>query len=175
MDVITHSPGDILRGHFRIEGIVGTGAFGMVYRATDLNTSGSVWAIKEIWEANLNDDERREALELFRKEVGILTPDADAEKGKRRALCLLRSSHSPAGDGTAPWVTTGKASRCMWTPWRPQPWDCALSRTWQIKSTQSSPYRGNVAPSIPFAFKPEAPGGSTGQRKNSTPTRISSL
>jgi len=72
MDEVTHSPGEILRGRYRIEGVIGSGAYGMVYRAADMSAGGSVRAIKEIWEANLDDDERRVALDLFRKEVTIL-------------------------------------------------------------------------------------------------------
>jgi serine/threonine-protein kinase len=72
MDEVTHSPGDILRDRYRIEEIIGRGAYGIVYRASDMTVGGSLWAIKEIWEAHLYDEERREALELFRKEVSIL-------------------------------------------------------------------------------------------------------
>jgi predicted Ser/Thr protein kinase len=72
MDTEALNRGDILRNRYRIDAVIGQGAYGMVYQASDLTIPGSLWAIKEIWEGSLSDDEREEALELFAKEAQIL-------------------------------------------------------------------------------------------------------
>ncbi|GEM_PF-360314 len=64
--------GEVLRGRYLIRNILGQGAFGVVYIADDRSIAGAQWAIKEVWEGSLSNDERQEALELFRKEFNIL-------------------------------------------------------------------------------------------------------
>jgi len=64
--------GDMLRGRYRVEEVIGRGAYGMVYRCADVTIQGSLWAVKEIREGALSADERAEAIELFGKEAAIL-------------------------------------------------------------------------------------------------------
>ncbi len=64
--------GDLLRNRYRVEDVIGRGAYGMVYRVSDLTIPGSFWAVKEIREGALSDEERAEALLLFKKEAIIL-------------------------------------------------------------------------------------------------------
>jgi serine/threonine protein kinase len=65
-------PGDLLRKRYKIAGILGGGSFGTVYAIDDLQWQGKRWALKEIVEGELPEEGRREALELFRREVEIL-------------------------------------------------------------------------------------------------------
>jgi hypothetical protein len=66
------NPGEILNQRYEILSTIGEGAYGMVYLAADLTVPGAQWAIKEVWEGSLSDDERSEALELFKKEAATL-------------------------------------------------------------------------------------------------------
>ncbi|MHC9539643.1 MAG: ankyrin repeat domain-containing protein [Vulcanimicrobiota bacterium] len=68
----TIETGEILRGRFRIAEILGSGAYGVVYRVQDMENEGVQWAIKEIWEGSLSDDERQEALTRFNHEAALL-------------------------------------------------------------------------------------------------------
>jgi tRNA A-37 threonylcarbamoyl transferase component Bud32 len=68
----TLEPGEILKNRFRIASVIGQGAYGTVYLADDLSHENVQWAVKEIWEHNLNDDERLEALDRFNHEVTVL-------------------------------------------------------------------------------------------------------
>jgi serine/threonine protein kinase, bacterial len=65
--------GHKIKDRYRIEKVIGQGAFGMVYLADDLMIDGAQWAIKEIWEGNIRGAERDEAIGLFRKEAQILS------------------------------------------------------------------------------------------------------
>ncbi|MDQ7822312.1 MAG: serine/threonine-protein kinase [Candidatus Eremiobacteraeota bacterium] len=64
--------GRILRERYRLLNVIGKGSFGKVYRASDLTVDGAMWAIKEIREGTLSQEERLEAVHLYRKEVEIL-------------------------------------------------------------------------------------------------------
>ncbi|MDQ7824957.1 MAG: serine/threonine-protein kinase [Candidatus Eremiobacteraeota bacterium] len=64
--------GDVLAGRYRITGVIGHGAYGIVYRADDMEVPGAQWAIKEIWEGALSEEERSEARILYEKEIAIL-------------------------------------------------------------------------------------------------------
>ncbi len=72
MDKRGYTAGDLLRDRYEILGAIGRGAYGMVYRARDLQRPGALWAIKVIEESHLSDEERAEARELFRREASIL-------------------------------------------------------------------------------------------------------
>ncbi|MGV8120876.1 MAG: serine/threonine protein kinase [Candidatus Xenobiia bacterium LiM19] len=65
-------PGEVLEGRYKIQGVAGHGAYGVVYRAEDSKTPGAIWAVKEISESHLSDGERQEALDLFRSEALLL-------------------------------------------------------------------------------------------------------
>ncbi|MDQ7824946.1 MAG: protein kinase [Candidatus Eremiobacteraeota bacterium] len=65
--------GEILKERYRIESVIGRGAYGVVYLAGDLHVAGAAWAVKEMWEGALSGDERAEALELFEKEASLLS------------------------------------------------------------------------------------------------------
>jgi tRNA A-37 threonylcarbamoyl transferase component Bud32 len=67
------SPGALLQERYRIQGIVGEGATGVVYEADDLTIPGARWAIKEIRDDRLSPDERQDALELFHRESALLS------------------------------------------------------------------------------------------------------
>jgi predicted Ser/Thr protein kinase len=64
--------GEILKDRYRITGVLGEGSYGVVYLADDITAGGARWAVKEVFEGALTDDERRDALELFAQEAGIL-------------------------------------------------------------------------------------------------------
>jgi serine/threonine protein kinase len=64
--------GVILRERFSITGVLGEGAYGVVYGADDITASGARWAVKEIQEGALTDEERRKGRELFDREVALL-------------------------------------------------------------------------------------------------------
>lgn len=63
--------GDILNSRYPIEGILGEGGMGAVYRASDLSSKRH-WAIKEMTNNFDNAQEETEALEGFRAEADIL-------------------------------------------------------------------------------------------------------
>lgn len=65
-------PGDTLKNRYRIDSIIGVGAYGTVYLAEDHENRGARVAIKEIVEQELSPDERADALELFKRESMIL-------------------------------------------------------------------------------------------------------
>jgi serine/threonine protein kinase len=65
-------PGSILKERYRIEKVLGEGAYGTVYRASDLTMEGTLWAVKEIREGALPPGERQEAVAHFFREAGIL-------------------------------------------------------------------------------------------------------
>ncbi|MDQ7822311.1 MAG: serine/threonine-protein kinase [Candidatus Eremiobacteraeota bacterium] len=66
------TPGDVLRGRFLIKEVIGEGSFGKVYLAEDREVQGALWAVKEIWDSNMTDEERLEAIDLYTREVAIL-------------------------------------------------------------------------------------------------------
>jgi serine/threonine protein kinase len=68
----TIEAGEVLRERYQIREVIGKGAYGVVYLADDLSHNGVKWAIKEIWEGHLSDEERDEAISRFRQEVSIL-------------------------------------------------------------------------------------------------------
>ena len=67
------SPGALLQGRYRIQGIVGEGATGVVYEADDLTIPGARWAVKEIRDDRLSPGEQRCSLELFNRESALLS------------------------------------------------------------------------------------------------------
>jgi hypothetical protein len=64
--------GTVLQARYRITGIVGEGATGVVYVAEDLKIPGVRWAIKGIAESLLDEDEKRDALAMFAREASLL-------------------------------------------------------------------------------------------------------
>ncbi|MDQ7826353.1 MAG: serine/threonine-protein kinase [Candidatus Eremiobacteraeota bacterium] len=64
--------GDTLNNLYKVEKIIGIGAYGKVYLAEDLSSPEKKVAIKEIMECELSPDERKDAVELFWREVQIL-------------------------------------------------------------------------------------------------------
>jgi serine/threonine protein kinase len=68
------SQGTVLQGRYRIECVLGAGAFGRVYLAEDTQDAGSpAIAIKELLDAQFaTPDDKREAIGWFKREAGIL-------------------------------------------------------------------------------------------------------
>lgn len=64
----------MLQGHYRIERVLGAGAFGRVYLATDtLDSHDSPIAIKELLDTHFTTpDDKREAIAWFKREVSTL-------------------------------------------------------------------------------------------------------
>ena len=67
------APGTVLRDRYRIAGIIGEGAMGVVYQAEDLTIPGARWALKEMEADGLDHEERQEALARFDRECRILS------------------------------------------------------------------------------------------------------
>lgn len=65
-------PGDVLKERFRILRLIGSGSYGVVYLAEDLQVPGAQWAIKEIRESDIDEEERLETVERFKKEADLL-------------------------------------------------------------------------------------------------------
>jgi serine/threonine protein kinase len=65
-------PGDLLQGRYKIRSEIGRGAYGVVYLAEDIVVQGAVWAVKEISESSLSEEERSEAVALFKSEAELL-------------------------------------------------------------------------------------------------------
>ncbi len=65
------TPGDVLRGRYEIEGLLGQGAMACVYRALD-RTTGTMRAIKELDLSTLPPSEVPEARTLFEREATFL-------------------------------------------------------------------------------------------------------
>lgn len=63
--------GDVLCGRYPIEGILGEGGMGAVYRASDLRSKRH-WAIKEMTDSFDDPEEKAAAMEGFRSEADIL-------------------------------------------------------------------------------------------------------
>jgi len=66
------NPGDKVRDRFRVERKIGGGAFGTVYLVSDDMRPLMKWALKEITEMDLPEEERRDAVHLFTREAEIL-------------------------------------------------------------------------------------------------------
>lgn len=64
--------GDVLNGRYSIEGILGEGGMGAVYRASD-KCSTRIWAIKEMNEAFASEAEHQQAVADFRREAELLS------------------------------------------------------------------------------------------------------
>lgn len=63
----------LLGGRFQIEGIVGRGGMGCVYRACDLRLTGKTWAVKEMTDAGITDPtEKQRAIAGFQRESQLL-------------------------------------------------------------------------------------------------------
>jgi serine/threonine protein kinase len=67
-------PGTILQGHYRIERVLGSGAFGRVYLATDTQDAAQpLRAIKELLDHQFaSPADKREAIAWFKREVSTL-------------------------------------------------------------------------------------------------------
>lgn len=65
--------GDVLRGRYRVQRIIGQGGSGSIYLADDLRLSGRQCALKEVeHNANLPDNLVKEAREQFLREATVL-------------------------------------------------------------------------------------------------------
>jgi serine/threonine protein kinase len=64
--------GDVIKGRYRILSVTGSGSFSTVYSAMDLQAEGARWAIKELREADIPENEREIAVRLFGKEAALL-------------------------------------------------------------------------------------------------------
>jgi len=64
--------GTVLRERYRVERVLGEGAYGTVYHASDLKLDGASWALKEICEGSLPLRERAGIIAHFYREAEIL-------------------------------------------------------------------------------------------------------
>ncbi|MDQ7825192.1 MAG: ankyrin repeat domain-containing protein [Candidatus Eremiobacteraeota bacterium] len=64
--------GEILRKRYMIAGVLGQGAYGVVYLVDDITAHSTQWALKEVREGSLESGERTEAVERFEREARIL-------------------------------------------------------------------------------------------------------
>ena len=64
--------GQILKERYRIQAVLGKGAYGTVYLSEDLTIPQVVWAVKEIDETSLGRDEAAEAIQRFEREAQTL-------------------------------------------------------------------------------------------------------
>jgi len=65
--------GDVLRGRYRVQKIIGQGGSGSIYLADDLRLSGRQCALKEVeHNASLSDDLVKEARDQFLREATVL-------------------------------------------------------------------------------------------------------
>lgn len=65
-------PGMVVNSRYRIVRSIGSGAFGEVYLGKDLKLKGSLWALKEVMGIGPGYADRKEFLESFHNEAGIL-------------------------------------------------------------------------------------------------------
>ena len=68
------APGTLLQGHYRIERVLGSGAFGRVYLATDTQDAAQPFrAIKELLDHEFaSPADKRDAIAWFKREVSTL-------------------------------------------------------------------------------------------------------
>ncbi len=64
---------DLLAGRYHVIGIVGTGGFGAVYQAEDVQRNHALIAIKEITLGGLSQEEMIKATDTFNREVRLLS------------------------------------------------------------------------------------------------------
>ncbi|MCA9613528.1 MAG: protein kinase [Myxococcales bacterium] len=67
-------PGALVGGRYRVQARVGTGAFGDVYRAEDVEVPGHVVALKLLHQASPSDEERERALRELRLIASVFHP-----------------------------------------------------------------------------------------------------
>jgi len=67
------APPALLAGRYHVIGIVGTGGFGAVYQAEDVQRNHALVAIKEITLGGLSQEEVIEATDTFKREVRLLS------------------------------------------------------------------------------------------------------
>jgi Tfp pilus assembly protein PilE len=65
-------PGDVVSYRFKVIRKLGGGAYGTVYLVESIREPGREFALKEIVEHDLSPEERKDAVELFRREAKIL-------------------------------------------------------------------------------------------------------
>jgi serine/threonine protein kinase len=67
------SPNTLFRDRYYIVGKIGTGGFGSVYKAIDMQSGGHLVAIKEVRLGGLNPQAMIEAINTFQREVSLLS------------------------------------------------------------------------------------------------------
>ena len=62
----------IVHGRFQVLDLIAQGGMGAVYRVTDTRLRGKIWALKEMSEKGLSQEERQTAIQQFQQEAHML-------------------------------------------------------------------------------------------------------